>query len=150
MREAIFKLGDFVKKGLALKNNVRNRPFLIQSLGAFPYEQVLQSVKQFTRIDTSSLGALTFPYPQLFVLSEAIIVCTPTAIYEYAGGALSLKLSGLTAGNTWTVLDYKSFIYLTNQEVAVTKDPATGTYSISTLPAGNACCDYNGQVLLSG
>ncbi len=150
MKEAVFKLSDTLKRGLAPNKNVRNHPYLIQALGAFPYENVLQSVKQFTRIDTSSLGALTFPYPQLFVLSEVIIVCTPTAIYEYAGSALSLKISGLTVGNTWTVLDFKTFIYLSNQKVAVTKDPATGAYSISTLPAGNACCDYNGQVLLSG
>ena len=150
MKEAIFQLNETLKSGLALTYNVRNRPYLVQSLGAFPFEGVLQAVRQFSRIDTSSLGTLSFPYPQLFVLQNVIIVCISTAIYEYSGGTLTLKIGSLTAGSTWQVLDYKTFLSFTNGKVAVTKNPQNGNYAVdSSLPVGNACCDYNGQALVS-
>ena len=160
MKEAIFRLEATLKKGLALKHNVRNKPFLVQSLGAFPFEGVLQSVRQFTRIDTSpieALGTLTFPYPQFFNLFDVMVICGPTSIWEYDGNNLVNKIDMLTEGYTWTVLDYKTFICLSNGVVTVTKSPTTGSYSISPVDdSGNnvyplflAGCDFKGQAVIS-
>lgn len=156
-------------KGLSPNNNPRNRPYLVEAIGAIPYEGVLQAIDQFTRIDSSSLGTLTFPYPQLFVTSNFILVCTDTTIYEYATemvwdtgsmtwdagdmawdlNVFTTKLSGLPTGHTWDLVDFKSFIYMTNGACAVVRDPDTGLYSqSSTLPFGGTLCNYNGQLLI--
>ena len=151
MKEAVFSLNETLKKGLALTVNARNKPFLIESVGAFPYENALMSVEQFDPIDTSSLGTLPFPYPQLFVCSECVIVCTPTAIYEHKAGLLVLKINNLPEGVTWTCIDYKPFIYLSNCSCAVIKIPQTGIYVIADdqyVPC-RAGCDYFGQAVIS-
>lgn len=129
---------------------VRNTQFLVEAIGCFPYEEVLRAVEQFARIDTSSLGTLAFPYPQLFVLTDVIIICTSTAIYEYGGGTtFTSKITGLTEGTTWSFADFRSFIYLTNGKVAVTKSADTGIYSTrSDLPYGTCVGNYNGQVFI--
>ena len=149
MKTFVYPITEMFGKGLVPNKNVRNNPFLVECLGAFPFEGVLQVCEQFSRIDTSSLGTLTFPYPQLFVLDEVTIVCTPTAIYEYSGGSLTSKISGLTSGVTWSCVDFKTFIYLTNGQQAVTKSPTTGIYSVdATVPYGTCLCNYNGRVLV--
>lgn len=135
-------------QGLAPVRNVRNNPYLIEAIGAVPYEGVLEAVEQFSRIDTSALTT-SFPYPQLFVLSDVIVVCNQTAIYELSSSTLTLKISGLTAGVTWSLVDFKTFLYFTNGKIAVKKDSQTNLYSIdSSLPFGTALCNFNGQVFL--
>ena len=143
-----YQIREILSKGLRPNKNVRNNPYLIESLGAFPYEGVLQAVEQFTRI---GMGAVTcsFPYPQLFVLSEVIVVCTSTAIYELVGGSLVLKIGSLTAGTTWDMVDFKTFLYFTNGKVSVRKEADTGVYSVdATLPTATCLCNYNGQLLI--
>jgi hypothetical protein len=130
MKEAVFQIKETLKKGLAPNYNPRNKPYLVQSLGAYPLDEALISVSQFTPIDTSSLGSLPFPYPQIFVCSEVIIICTPYSIYEYDGSSLILKLDDIPEGLTWNCIDYKLFIYLSNCTVAVTKNPTSGVYAI--------------------
>lgn len=150
MKEIVYPINEIIGKGLRpSKSNPRNKPYLVESIGAVPRDGVLQALDQLTRIDTSGLGALSFPYPQLFVLTKCIIVCTPTAIYELSGVTLTSKIDSLTVGTTWSVVDFQTFIYLTNGKVAVTKSPTTGVYTLSaTLPYGTCLCDFNGQVLI--
>lgn len=148
MKEKTYPIKDHLVKGLVLANNKRNNPMLTDAVGAYPFDDALKAIDQMTQIDTSSLGALTFPFPQFFKLSDVQLVCTPTAIYEY-DGALHLKISGLTSCSTWEVLDFKVFLYLTNGAVAVIKDAFTGAYSVSSsLPYALTCCNYNGQAII--
>jgi hypothetical protein len=137
-------------KGLSPKNNKRNNnPYLTESKGAFPYQDALQSIEQITQLNTSSLGC-TFPYPQLIITSNVILVCTPTAIYEVIGNSLILKIQDLTAGLTWSVIDSKEYLYLTNGYISVERNPFTKEYATNTnIPAGSALCNYNGQVIVA-
>jgi len=87
------------------------------------------------------------PYPQLFVLTTMILVCGLTDIHEWtAAGGLSWKLT-VSAGQTWEVVDYFDFLYLTNGVVSVTRNPQTQVYSLSSLPPMSCLCDFNGQVI---
>lgn len=156
---------DNIGKGLRpSSHNPRNSPFLVESIGAFPYDGVLQSVAQLLRVDTSAL-ICSFPYPQIFVLSDYIIVCTQTAIVELTDiGVIdgwgdapwgefpwgSTLLTGLTAGWPWVCVDFKLFIYLTNGKIAIIRDTETGAWTINpeNIPFGTALCNYNGQVLV--
>jgi hypothetical protein len=111
-------------------------------------------------IADASLGAATpsindtgitaaFPYPQLFMFSELIIICSPTVIYEWVSGSLVLKLT-VTTGSPWTAIDYHGFIYMSNGVVAVTRT-AGGVYATSsTLPVAQALIDVHGQVMAGG
>lgn len=151
MKKFKFSLKEYISKGLAHNNNKRDQPMLVEAIGAIPYSKVLQAVEQFIRVDTSGIGVLSFPYPQLFVLSELILVCTEDSIYELNPNTqvLTLKKGGLPVGTTWDVVDFKSFIVLVNTQVTITRDISTGEYSVSTtLPNASCICNYNGQVLL--
>jgi hypothetical protein len=124
-------------------------PLLVESLGAYPYDNALIAPDSFTTIDMTPIGTQTWPYPQLFVLSDCVIVATETALYELQNGGLVLMIGGLPLGDTWSVIDRKTYIYLTNGAVSVTKDPATGFYFVDhSVPFAQCACDYNGQVLL--
>jgi hypothetical protein len=135
-------------RGLAPNSNPRNRPYLVESIGAIPYEDALEALASFSAINTSSL-TVVWPYPQMFVFSNAIVVCNKQDIYEVVGGSLVHEVGPVTAGVPWIALGFKDYIYLTNGQVAVTK--TQGTYAIiTTIPFGTAVCNYNGQVLIGG
>lgn len=148
MKEAIIPITAF-QKGLVPKENVRDSLFLTESLGAFPYQGVLITPEDFSanQIDTVALGC-SFPFPQIFVLSELILICTPTKIYEYPN--LTTAKITVTTGCLWTVADYKTYLALTNGQVMVKRDPATGLYSLdSTRPFGTCVSDFNGQMFIT-
>lgn len=149
----IFNIGsEELSKGLRpSKRNPRNVKFLVECVGAVGIDKVLQVIDdlQNDRIDTTII-ADTFPFPQVFVLTEMIIVCGKTTIYELVSGSLTSKLT-VTTGQLWSVVDYHRFVYMSNGVVAVVRDSETGAYSLSpTLPVARAICDFNGQVVIGG
>ena len=143
---------DLSELGNGLRPTIRsaqNLPFLIKSLGVVPREGLLVALEQIAQLDTTSLPAQTFPFPQFFVLLNCTILCTQVAIYELVGSTLTPKIAGLTAGSTWSVVDYVDFLYFTNGKVVVTKDPQSLAYSLRTdLPVGTCLCDFGGQVIV--
>jgi len=89
-----------------------------------------------------------FPYPQIFVFPSVFIVCGETGVFEWDSLKVVRKLT-VTAGSTWQGIDFGEFIYMTNGTVAVTRDPTSKVYSISsTLAAAGAIANYNGQIIL--
>jgi hypothetical protein len=140
---------EHLAKGLAPNSNPRNNPMLTESIGAVPYEKTLQALDVFSAIDTSSLTC-SWPYPQLFVFSEVIIVCNNEDIYEYiVGTGLVHRCGPVTPGVPWVAEDFKTYIYLTNGHVAVTWKE--GVWALdTTVPFGSAICNYAGQALLGG
>lgn len=152
MKDVTYLVKEPLAKGLAPKNNVRNQPLLVEAIGCVPENGVLKALDSFSALSisgVSGLSGVSFPYPQLFVLSDVTIVCSSTEIYEYNGSTFTSKISGLTAGTTWSCVDFKSFIYFTNGKVAVKKSPASGAYTqTADLPYAVAACNINGQVLI--
>ncbi len=153
MRNFTYEISEALLKGLAPAHTRRNAPYLVESIGAVPREGVLQAIEQFEAIDIQDLGAVSFPYPQLFVASDFILIATETALYELTDtegpGNLTAKITGLTAGIPWTCLDLKGYLYFTNGKVAVTRNSKSGVYTVdSTVPFASAACNFNGQVIL--
>lgn len=132
------------------KRSARNKDFLTECYGAVGLDDVLQVLDnlQSSDIDTSALAGVAFPYPQLFVLSNVILVCTSTKIYEYASASLILKYTA-AAGDPWEVVDFHSYLYLSNRVAAVVKNSMTGVYAASTLYLTRAMCNFNGQVIVA-
>lgn len=143
-----FQINTIAKGLRPSKRMVRDSGYLVECSGAIGVDNVLQVIDQLTRIDTSAL-TVSFPYPQLFVFTNIIIVCTSTGIYEWSGSALVSKLT-VTAGSTWSAVDFWDYIYMTNGTVVVERNPVTKAYALNTtLPKGMSLCNYNGQVFVA-
>lgn len=129
------------------KRSLRNTGFLIESKGAIGLDGVLSAIENLSRIDTSVITD-SFPFPQLFVFTNLIIVCSSTTVYEWNGTALVSKLS-VTAGATWKALDFFDYVYLSNGTVAVIRSAETGVYAeSSSLPTALSMVNFNGQVVI--
>jgi len=136
-----------LSKGLRKESSsVRDVPGMSDMSGLVSQDGVLQAMEQLSRINTDIITD-DFPYPQIFILSNHILICGETKIYEY-DGSLELKLT-TSAGSTWKVVDFIDYIYLSNGKVAVIRDAGSDKYSVSSdLPIANAMCNYNGQVII--
>lgn len=141
---------EMLSRGLRpSKRTPRNSGFLTVCNGAIGKDGVLCTIDQLTRMATAIITD-GFPYPQIFVLTNIIIVCGQTHIYELVEGGLVEKLV-VTAGSTWSLVDFNEYVYMSNGIVAVTRNVGDKTYSLSTeLPTAHAICDNNGQILVGG
>jgi len=118
-------------------------------LGIFENNEVItESVGNTADVDGVATIKDAFPYPQIFVFTNLIIVCSSTKIYEWVAGALVEKLE-VAAGSTWTAVDFRAYIYMSNGTVAVERDPLSKTYSTTTdLPTAMAAVNFNGQMII--
>ena len=129
------------------KRMPRNSKFLTECSGAVGRDGVLSVLDEVTRIATTAITD-DFPYPQIFVFTNVIIVCSSTKVYEWVSSALVEKIE-VAAGSTWTALDFVEYLYLSNGNVAVVRDAGDKTYSETTdLPTAMAACNFNSQVIL--
>jgi hypothetical protein len=149
----VFNIGsDELSVGLrSTKRNPRNKKFLVECVGAVGYDKVLQVIDDLQRIDDSGEEVnKEWPFPQIFVFTNIIIVCYAREIYEYYQGALVHKLTTWPTGSLWSAVDFYNFIYMSNSVDVVLRDPNSGEYSVTTnQPLANAICNFNGQVIIS-
>lgn len=128
----------------------RDSKHLIESKGAISKDGVLSAVSNLVRIDTSLLTD-QFPFPQLFVFVNVILVCTRTKIYEWNDSSLVLKYTASTISGSWTAVDYFDYIYLSNGLEAVERNPESKVFALTTdIPHAVAACNFNGQLLIGG
>lgn len=128
------------------KRMPRNSKFLVESQGAVGKDGVLCAIDELTRIATTAITD-GWPFPQIFVFTNVIIVCGQTKIYEW-NGSLTEMLT-VTAGSTWSAVDFYDYVYLSNGNVAVVRSAMDKTYSTTTdLPTAMAACNFQGQVIL--
>lgn len=112
-------------------------------------DSVLQTIPELSALITTEITD-SFPYPQLFVLANYILICDSTKIYEY-DGSLNLKYTVAEAGLTWKVVDYIEYLLLTNGVITVVRNASSGTYSEeTTIPTAKVMANYNGQLFLGG
>lgn len=130
------------------KNNSRNNSAMISISGLVSQDRVLQAMDELTRIDTSVITD-GFPYPQIFVLINHILICDSNNIYEYDSGNMVHKLT-VEEGGTWKLVDFIDYIYMSNEKVSVIREVSSGDFIVSDLPITGAMCNYNGQVLVGG
>ncbi len=134
--------------------NPKNSPFMVQLEGMIGRDGILQALTELDSDELTTAIADGFPFPQIFVLSNRILVCGQTQVYELTPGApptLALKVT-VAAGNTWRLVDFVDYIFMSNGNAAVTRSASTGVYTditgLGTLPTFTAICNYNEQVFL--
>jgi len=139
---------DQLAKGLRPSKRIpRNSRYLVECKGALGRDNVLQVIDELTRIATTAITD-AFPFPQIFVFTNVIIVCSATKIYEWVAGALVEKLT-VAAGSTWSAMDAYDYVYMSNGKVAVIRDAISKVYATTTtLPTASSICNFNGQVLV--
>jgi len=137
-----------LSKGLRPSKRVpRNSKFLVECQGAVGYDNVLQVLEGINSYRLVLVSV--FPFPQLFILDNVILVCTPTIIYEWISGALTSRLT-VSPGTTWSFVSSYDYIYGSNGVVAVVRDAISKVWSISaTLPIAGAIVNYNGQLMVA-
>ena len=155
LRDGTFSylIGDSnLSRGLRPSKRIpRNREYLVECSGAVGMDRVLQVIDDLEtdRLDTSIIVD-GFPYPQIFVFTNAIIVCGETRIYEWVAGALVLELI-VAAGELWSAVDFFEFVYMSNNVVAVLRSATSGVYTeTAEQPVARAICNLNGQVHIGG
>ena len=145
-----FQINTIAKGLRPSKRAIRNSGFLVDCIGAVGRDAVLQVIDQLTSIDTSAL-TVSFPYPQLFIMSDVTIVCTSNTIYELVSNALVQKITGLTVGDLWSCAEWKGFVVLNNGQVTVTRGAQSKTYAVDTrIPVGTCVANYNNARLFIG
>jgi hypothetical protein len=130
------------------KQNPRDKDFLVTCIGAIGKNEVLQVTDALIRIATATITD-GFPFPQIFVFTNMIIVCGLNKIYEWDGTSLILKYTAAVAGGTWSAVDFHDYVYMSNGKIAVIRDAGSYVYALSsTQPSATAMCNYNGQVII--
>jgi hypothetical protein len=143
--------GDLAKGLRPSKRSPRNAKFLTECEGAVGLDNVLQVLDDVNEdlIDTSLVITDGFPYPQIFIFTKVIIVCGKTKIYEWDGSSLGTEKLTVTAGLTWSAVDFGEFVYMSNGKVAVVRSATSQLWSVVTdLPIASGMCNFNGQVIV--
>ncbi len=137
---------DKISKGLrAEKNNPVNKHSMIVCSGVIGKDGVLERIQEQLRAFSVETE---FPYPQIFVETNLVIVCTRDSIYEFTNNDLELRLT-TTVGSPWSLISVHDFVYMSNGIVSVVRDPESKVFELSeTLPTAMAICNYNGQVII--
>ncbi len=142
---------DQLSKGLRPSKRVnRDSKYLVESAGAVGRDGTLVAIDELTRLATTEITD-SFPFPQIFVFTNTVIVCSLLSIYEWMGDALHFELSipSSLAGGPWTAVDFYDYIYLSNGDAVVIKNAGSNVYELSTvLPHSTCACNFNGQVII--
>jgi hypothetical protein len=129
----------------------RDSKFLVNCEGAVGLDEVLQVLADYSlnQVDVSDIANVAFPFPQLFIFTNLIVVASLTKIYEFDGTTLTEVLT-ISSGSLWQAADFISYIYMSNGITAIKRDAFSGIWSVdSVLPIANAIVNNNSQVLIA-
>ena len=79
-------------------------------------------------------------------MDRHLLICNRNTVLEWNYNELILKATVVGTGGLWEVASVDNFIYLSNGQVSLVRDPATGSYTESG-PVCEAICNYNGQII---
>jgi hypothetical protein len=128
-----------------------NDQALVEAQGVMHDSGTMVNLDNLDTIDLSILNC-SYPFPQVFKLTNYTLVCTETKIYSYSGTSLSL-VHAVLEGSTWTIADFYDYIVLSNGKDLVVVDPVSGawsSYAGCQIPFCLCLCSLNGQLIVGG
>jgi len=141
-----FGKGDLAK-GLKPKGSVaRNEKFLETIQGGYVHDGALQSLDLLDRTPIST-EAYAFPWPQLLVLTNHVLLCGPKKIYRLEDNAWALKITASLDGGLWTCAAFDNYLYLSNGKVVIVRSCFGVWVETTELPKALALCNFNGQAI---
>jgi len=130
------------------KRMARNTEYLVECDGAVGIDGNLSILDSITKIATATITD-GFPFPQIFIFTNMLIVCGLGKIYEWDGSSLVLKYTATMKGSVWSAVDFFDYVWLSNGSESVIRDAGSKVYAIDTTqPKAQAMCNYNGQVII--
>jgi hypothetical protein len=153
MREYTLQIEKALKIGLRPSDRTPpNKGVLVEAQGVIQESGELFNLENLEAFDISDIEACIFPFPQVFKLIRWTLICTPTRVYTYRDGVVTLVYTGAEA-STWTVADFYDFLLLTNGNTWIELDPETASwcpFSDDEVPSCLCLCDLNGQLFVGG
>lgn len=155
--------GNDLAKGLRPSANAaRDNKFLTECQGVIGRDGMsLASIPSFMwgpiLVSLLSAGTVSFPFPQVILTKQFVLVLTHNKIWEASSGAGAGALTLVYNSNAsiiqentlWSVLDFDNYLFLTNGYRTVLRDPVSGKYyKVSDRPIAVCACDFNGQIFL--
>ena len=129
------------------KRAPRDSGYLVECKGAVGYRGALQSLDAIIQTATNEITD-GFPFPQLFVFTNLILVCGLTGIYEWVSELLVPRIT-VAPASSWCAVDFYDYIYMSNGNVAVIREASSNHFALEpNLPAAQAMVNVNGQVML--
>lgn len=143
--------GAELAKGLRSSAKVSRGKFTLEkSSGAVGIDgelTTLPAIDLHAVMDDALVIKNDFPFPQIFILDNHVLVCNRDSILELVGSTPVLKLSLTDGGELWSATSSCDFIYLSNGDVSVVRDPNSGVYALSSAPVCSTVCNFNGQII---
>lgn len=144
--------GELMRGLRPSKRAPRNAKYLVECHGALGLDNVLSVLPQLEgdRIVGAELAGVTFPYPQLFVFINLVIVATRSKIYEWDGTNLNLALDVTgSEGILWAAVDFFEYVYMSNTKIAIRRKATDMIWEVAAdLPTASSICNFNSQVLI--
>lgn len=136
---------------------------LVDALHLSPYigglKNNLEGLIDLLSLDQNILQKQSnFPYPQLFVLTDLVLLCYPGEIYEVNNPQRPEQFYKVfetpKVAKPWTVADFGTYLVLSNGACRVQKDPSTKAYTEilndPRFPNAEVFAAFNGQCLAGG
>lgn len=98
----------------------------------------------------------SWPYPQMFLTSQGILLATADAFSSLAGEVSTPLVQGLTPGTPWALADFLGYMLATNGAQRVARGPAEGggfawaglaAEEEPGVPLAGALTNFNGQAV---
>lgn len=129
----------------------RNSAPFIECKGGIGHAGAFTTLPPFGLTIPVTFATGGFPYPQIFIFTNHILITCQTEILEWQAPLAISKIAGLPGGTAWSAVEYNDFIYLSNGKTSVIRRPSDGVFVIdASLVAAEALLDAHGQVMAGG
>uniref|UniRef100_A0A6M3JA26 Uncharacterized protein n=1 Tax=viral metagenome TaxID=1070528 RepID=A0A6M3JA26_9ZZZZ len=149
MREFESVFAEGLKRGLRRgTDNPLNSQYLTSAMNVKCYES---GIRPFIPLQTVPGSVVTWPFGQAFFGSNVKVYATETDIYELDDNWTMTHKATATAGERWDFLDFGLYVLLLNRTSIVTRDPSSGSYTVSSSMSGfprfSTGCNFKGQIV---
>lgn len=99
------------------------------------------------------VAAITWPWPKLILTERFMFLATETAMYKLDGSWARTLMFNHSAGNSWDVVDFGSYVLFNNAVETYEIDVDTLLWAevdYNIIPQVNTICNFNGQLFGGG
>lgn len=147
--------GRVVKLGAGLrpdKVNTLQEPYLVECHNAAPYGEGLEPYEPLTALPTIPGVFCEWPFPQTFFTQSYKFYCTQTQVYTIDASWNYTLIAEVVGQYPWELMDFGTFVILTNGVELVYYDMETATWATKTStemhPMFQTCCVFKGQPII--
>jgi hypothetical protein len=142
---------DGILRALRREQYARDREALLEAFNVESLPNRLVAFVALTHPFSASEAAVDWPFPQLCIGQDVMLLGTRTKVYEVSGTWTLIARATVTEYDTWHIADFGDYMLLTNGETVLARSPATGLLSAQTgstsFPLFRTVCNFKGQII---